>query len=693
MEKDSESESACVMNSFLTVSSSMGMAIYSFDVFDTLVTRPFMRPTDIFYLVGQTLSVTNNVEINPNLYRRARIRAEHRARLASQPADDCKWEAIFRNFPELSRWGLSCEEAMQAELDAEQRSLRLIAENVTTVRRLIESGEHVIFLSDMYLPTNFVWKLICEHVSDCQQDQVYVSGDLGLSKHTGRLYLHVLERYRIAPEQLRHLGDNFHSDVEIPLRLGINAEHYRGIQPTHHERLPRPRRWTPLIRSAMHGTARAARLAANYSKRYSPVASIAASVVAPVLTAYVAWVLQDARRRGIERLYFVSRDGQILQLIASVLRRDGDPECRYLYGSRQAWFLPSVRDLDDESLKWAWMKGMSRSGHDILRRLEINEEPILSILAHQEFDKESLARQLDNNEFERIKALIRTEPIASILLKKAESRRMLLLEYLKQEGCFDGARWALVDIGWVLNCQQALNQVFINSNFPHAVTGYYFGISHDHVPLTQVGVAYPFIAHANSNFYGHIKADWLFKKSTRVIIEHLFVIADHKSVCGYHREAQHIAPLYVSEIGKELRMDFAKVIHSTVRAYVEILARTDTLDALTPDFRKRALEGMRKFCLYPRVGDVLPVADLAVNMDQTHGENHWKNLASRITLRELFLLLLEHFSLKEIQNKTPAFYWLEGSAAISSWPVRLVILSGGALSRTFNSLRTRLPDY
>jgi predicted HAD superfamily hydrolase len=146
-------------------------------------------------------------------------------------------------------------------------------------------------------------------------------------------------------------------------------------------------------------------------------------------------VLRDARERGIERLYFVSRDGQILQRIASVLRQDGDPECRYLYGSRQAWFLPSVQDLDEDSLSWAWMKGMSRKGHDILRRLEIADEPVMTILAHEGFDEASLSRQIDDNELQRFKDLIRTEPIASILFEKIKNRRKLLLEYLSQEGC------------------------------------------------------------------------------------------------------------------------------------------------------------------------------------------------------------------------------------------------------------------
>jgi predicted HAD superfamily hydrolase len=669
------------------------VTIYSYDVFDTLVTRPFMRPVDVFVAVGNALFSRGYVEVDPRQYCSDRIKAEQRARAVSHPRDECCWGDIFLHFPELSYWGVPTDEAMEAELDAERRYCSPIAENVGKVNGLVESDEKVIFLSDMYLPKDFIWELICEHVVDCPKEHVFVSGELGLSKHTGHLYSYVIERYGINPSQLRHFGDNPYSDVQVPTQLGVNAVHYRGSHPTRNERLPRPRNRAPVVLSSMRGTARAARLRAIHPDKWAQVVPIATTVVAPILTAFAAWVLQDARKRGIERLYFVSRDGQILQRIASVLRQDGDPECRYLYGSRQAWFLPSVKDLDEYSLSWAWMKGMSRKGHDILRRLEITDEPVMTILAHEGFDEASLSRQFDDNELQRFKDLIITEPIASILFEKIKNRRKLLLEYLSQEGCLDGTSWAIVDIGWVLNCQRALNQVLKNADLIHAVTGYYFGVSHDHVPLNQIGIAYPFIAHTSADLRGECKADWLFRKPTRVLIDHFFVVADHESVCRYRRKEQRIVPVYVNEVNKEWRIDLAKVIHSAVRSYTEMLDTNDLLDANASNFRNRALSEMKKFCLYPRASDVHSIAHLPVNIDQTHGKDHWETLASRISVGALFLLLLEHYHSNASQNPRPLFFWLAGSAAISSWPIRVIVVSGSVLSRSIDWLRFFLKRF
>jgi hypothetical protein len=232
-----------------------------------------------------------------------------------------------------------------------------------------------------------------------------------------------------------------------------------------------------------------------------------------------------------------------------------------------------------------------------------------------------------------------------------------------------------------------------NADRIHAVTGYYFGVSHDHVPLSQIGIAYPFIAHTSADLRGECKADWLFRKPTRVLIDHFFVVADHESVCRYRRKEQRIVPVYVNEVNKEWRIDLAKVIHSAVRAYTEMLANSDVIDTITSDFRNHAVLKMKKFCLYPCASDVQSIAHLPVNADQTHDKNHWETLANKISARALFLLLREHFHLNAAQNPRPVFFWLAGSAAISSWPIRVIVVSGSVLSRSFDWLRFFLKRF
>jgi predicted HAD superfamily hydrolase len=77
-----------------------------------------------------------------------------------------------------------------------------------------------------------------------------------------------------------------------------------------------------------------------------------ASAVAPMLFGFVHWCLVEAQKKGIQRLYFVARDGQILQKIAQVICHNWGYtiDCRYLYGSRQAWHLPAIQEIGEVEL-------------------------------------------------------------------------------------------------------------------------------------------------------------------------------------------------------------------------------------------------------------------------------------------------------------------------------------------------------
>ena len=53
---------------------------------------------------------------------------------------------------------------------------------------------------------------------------------------------------------------------------------------------------------------------------------VGSSLAGPILYPYVKWVLKESIRQGIDRLYFVSRDGWILwQMADLIIRIEKDP--------------------------------------------------------------------------------------------------------------------------------------------------------------------------------------------------------------------------------------------------------------------------------------------------------------------------------------------------------------------------------
>ena len=73
-------------------------------------------------------------------------------------------------------------------------------------------------------------------------------------------------------------------------------------------------------------------------KSEGKLAQATAYVTAPVLFCYVGYVIESAVKLGIQRIYFLARDGYILKSIADVIikKRELDIDTHYLYVSRYA---------------------------------------------------------------------------------------------------------------------------------------------------------------------------------------------------------------------------------------------------------------------------------------------------------------------------------------------------------------------
>lgn len=645
---------------------------FSFDIFDTLITRPFLYPTDLFEMVANRL-----IKFNPNIskkkFKLARINAERAARLCVFPKEDCSLDDIYSKFNELHEWKVSVNVAKSEELDVEWELSQPIVENIKIVNYLYKSKKNVVFLSDMYLPSKFIHQLLSKHGIKCSLKNIFVSNEIGLTKSTGNLYRFVIKKFNLNPGQIEHLGDNLISDFQIPKKLGIIAKHYKNIKLNRYERIDCPKKLIPLWKSTASGTSRASRLSINCSNQITTnLARVSCNVIAPILVSYVSWVLENATKRGIQRLYFVSRDGQIFYKIASTIRNNCDPECKYIYGSRQAWFLPSVFKAKISEMDWAWPNGMPRRAIDILRRLEIYNDETIAFLKMNRFDSKTLSNPLDESNLNELKHFLTKEPLRSRILIAANQRRKLLLDYFCQEGLFDGAKCALVDVGWTLKCQTNLNKILLNSGVKEKIEGYYFAIGNNHEPVVKSGPCNAFITPVKSDLYSPLKANWIFKLPIVLLIEHLFTIADHPTVKNYQKANNRIIPVFKEYNSEYHTQPISEFIHTCVLKYSSIAKNFSLINFNSVRFMEYTFKNMQKFCLNPLPVDVDGVAWLPTNKDQSHETEHFSHMASPLKLSDIFTIL--KYEIRE-QNQayfTPKFAWLTGSAAISTFPIRII---------------------
>jgi predicted HAD superfamily hydrolase len=457
------------------------LIVKSFDIFETLVARPFGSPQNVFPLVAANAHRNHRISIEGRLFEKERVLAEKRARKKTGKPEvtiediyaEC--QSIFKLSNEQIETLISIEIKLEIELCRPICSARALLEKA---RR---EGSRVVFVSDMYLPGSALYSILVRNGCWQDGDHLYVSCEVGATKHSGEMFRHVLEAESISADQMIHIGNHPHSDVEVPRRFGIAVEpFFQGNLNPRESQLTSTEGFDTQMSGLLAGCSRLARLGNTEGNRqHQKLREIAACTAGPFLSAFVLWVLQAAKSQGLKRLYFISRDGFILLKIARELAASVDPkiELRYLYGSRQAWHFPASRGNGLESASWVWEWTTSYSVATVLGRVGLTPEAVGTLLKSEGIPRVAWNEPMSQKNEAKLKKIFLDPEFKRLLQREAESQRELFVSYLKQEGLFSGIDHAIVDVGWNGNLQDSLGLILEQEGYP-SVSGFYVGLNY-----------------------------------------------------------------------------------------------------------------------------------------------------------------------------------------------------------------------
>jgi predicted HAD superfamily hydrolase len=262
-----------------------------------------------------------------------------------------------------------------------------------------------------------------------------------------------------------------------------------------------------------------------------------ASVIAPVLFGFVNWCLEQAQKKGIKRLYFVARDGQILNKIAQVIcsNWDYDIDCRYFYGSRQAWHAPALQEIGETELGWILDGTTFLSVNSVCERVNIKPRQIESVLKHNGFSKSKWNLNLNRDERNQLREVFVQKEVVDLILATAATYREKAIAYFRQEQLDDGLPFAIVDIGWVGRAQRSFSNLLKSAGiYPESgVNGFYFALEKQRKSLPTDNL---------SAFYDLDKPNHQCISLYRHVFE-LFVTADHGGTMGYKQQENQYAPV------------------------------------------------------------------------------------------------------------------------------------------------------
>ena len=96
-------------------------------------------------------------------------------------------------------------------------------EKIQQVKDLIEQGETVVLISDMYLPKEFIKKLLCKAEPILGELPLFLSSDYGTQKTTKELFFDVYHAVEYRFGKWIHYGDNKNADGKVPASIGIES--------------------------------------------------------------------------------------------------------------------------------------------------------------------------------------------------------------------------------------------------------------------------------------------------------------------------------------------------------------------------------------------------------------------------------------------------------------------------------------
>lgn len=283
-------------------------SVVSFDIFDTLLIRPFKTPEDIFLYIENKFNLPG--------FAHERIAAEKRARIAVQYKKDITIEDIYQYI--LPKYSELMDKEMEIELSLCKPNPRILK----LFKQAVAENKHIICISDMYLPAKFLKKLL-QNCGFTKISNIYVSSGTSMTKENGKLYKYVTKELSVDPENLIHIGDNDISDIAQAKNMSI---HTIKIEKLIDSFLQGPANEKFKTISKSQNCLSVSAHLMSLAKRYAIVAGntsffkeLGFTIGGPLVISYMTFVCDEALRNNIDHLMFVARDGYILHKIYNLL--------------------------------------------------------------------------------------------------------------------------------------------------------------------------------------------------------------------------------------------------------------------------------------------------------------------------------------------------------------------------------------
>ncbi|MCM1568367.1 MAG: hypothetical protein NC081_02840 [Roseburia sp.] len=329
--------------------------VVSFDLFDTLVMRRVLFPTDIYELVDIAL---RNRGVSIKGFSKLRLESEKELAVSGAPTLEEIYQHMLKKLDDVN---IAASELAELEWQTDCKTILPRTAVCEVFCEIVEAGKRVYIVSDTYYTSPQLNRLL-ERAGVKGYKGILASCEYGTGK-VQQLFGQLKES--IGASSCLHIGDDITADVEGAARAGIDSfrlysgsdlldavgylglsEHMNALT----DRLKIGFFVSELFNNPFQFETEQKRI--GISDTYD----IGFLVCAPIISDFVLWFHRQVKRYGIQNIWFGARDGYLLQKLYQELEPDARTE--YFLTSRTAAIRAGIYDKRDI----LYVDGMKFSG-------------------------------------------------------------------------------------------------------------------------------------------------------------------------------------------------------------------------------------------------------------------------------------------------------------------------------------------
>lgn len=435
--------------------------VISFDVFDTLLLRPFEKPTDLFTFINPAVNKILQQDVN---FRKIRKAGEKKAKIAYKNKDEITLDNIYEHIDEIP--GALKNQVKLLEKQSEFKFIFARESGKILYNIAKESGLRLVVTSDTYFDFEFMVKILRKH--DFTFDTIFCSSSLEKTKKSGSLYEEVIDYCNVKPSEILHIGDNLNSDIK--------KAQQNKLQTFHLPLLKKELYSNPLYKNTFKGknclltSISIGLMCNNLDQEKEQVKTkslfdgslykLGFNAFGGILFAYTTWVFNMAKTHNIKKLFFISRDGFILNKAFQILyNNDSSIECQYLECSRKSLTCLLVNDKKD--VVNIFTKRYSRTSIKEFIEQKLECDPHKIEYRIREFGFKSISeptKGLFPTELTKQRLALITLFYADEILERMKKEKQSTILYLKKMGVMEEGI-AFCDVGYGGTVQKIISEV------------------------------------------------------------------------------------------------------------------------------------------------------------------------------------------------------------------------------------------